>query len=135
MIWTADATGAFAKPQASWTHFTGQPEEESLGWGRLRYLHPEDLEKTKTAWQEAIRAGSPIALEQRVKRADPANQRVMKRRMAIVERPFAVIKSIFGYRRFRFAGLQKAQLEWSFICAMHNIKAMFSAYNATKALA
>ena len=72
MIWTADATGAFAKPQPNWTRFTGQPEDESLRWGRLRCVHPDDVDRTKHAWQIATASGNPIALEHRVRRADGA---------------------------------------------------------------
>ena len=70
MIWTADATGAFVKPQPNWTRFTGQPEAESLGWGRFRCLHPDDVETTKGAWRLANDTRTPVALEHRVRRAD-----------------------------------------------------------------
>ena len=70
MIWAADATGAFAKPQPNWSRFTGQPEERSLGRGWLEAVHPDDVEKTKDAWTAAIAAGTPIALEHRIRRAD-----------------------------------------------------------------
>ena len=70
MIWAADETGAFAKPQPNWNRFTGQPEAESLGWGRLKCVHPDDAEKTQDAWKAAIAAGTPISLEQRIRRVD-----------------------------------------------------------------
>ena len=70
MIWTADATGAFAQPQPSWTRFTGQPDEESLGWGRTACIHRDDLDRTREAWLAATASPSPFALEHRVRRAD-----------------------------------------------------------------
>ena len=70
MIWTADATGAFIKPQPSWLSFTGQAEGESLGWGRFKCLHPDDVERTQDVWRSANETGRPVSLEHRVRRAD-----------------------------------------------------------------
>ena len=70
IIWTADATGAFARAQPNWNRFTGQTADEAMGWGRLACVHPEDLELTRAAWQDAVAARSPIALEHRIHRYD-----------------------------------------------------------------
>jgi PAS domain S-box-containing protein len=70
IIWTADARGAFAGPQPSWTRFTGQPADDALGWGRLACIHPNDVEATKVAWREAVATAEPISLEHRLRRAD-----------------------------------------------------------------
>ena len=70
IIWTADATGAFARTQPNWNRFTGQTADEAMGWGRLACVHPEDVELTRAAWREAVAARSPIALEHRIRRHD-----------------------------------------------------------------
>ena len=72
IIWTADATGAFVKPQANWCQFTGQTAEACVGWGRLACVHPEDIEGTRAAWRDAVALKMPIALEHRIRRHDGA---------------------------------------------------------------
>ncbi len=70
IIWTADATGAFAKSQPNWNRFTGQTVEEAMGWGRLACVHPDDVEETRAAWGTAVATLQPIALEHRIRRHD-----------------------------------------------------------------
>ena len=72
IIWTADATGAFAAPQPNWNRFTGQTAQESLGWGRLDCLHKDDVDRTRQAWQDAVTSRMPIALEHCIRRHDGA---------------------------------------------------------------
>jgi len=49
---------------------TGQTYEEVKGWGRLKALHPDDLEHTKRAWREAIKTKTKYEVEYRVRRHD-----------------------------------------------------------------
>ena len=70
MIWTTDEEGAFAKAQPAWMRFTGQSEQESLGWGRLVCVHPDDRERTAEAWRAGKAQRRPITLENRLRRAD-----------------------------------------------------------------
>ena len=70
MMWTTDRDGAFTKAQPAWTRFTGQSETESLGWGRLVCVHPDDRERTAEAWLAGKAQRRPITLENRLRRAD-----------------------------------------------------------------
>ncbi len=70
MIWTTDKDGAFTKSQPAWTRFTGQSGTESLGWGRLVCIHPDDRERTAQAWRAGKTQREPITLENRLRRAD-----------------------------------------------------------------
>lgn len=70
IIWTADPTGAFDKPQPYWSRFTGQSPQEALGWGRLERVHPEDLAVMQDAWRTGLEARAPIVTEHRLRRAD-----------------------------------------------------------------
>ena len=72
IIWTADATGAFARTQPNWCRFTGQSPEDAMGWGRLACVHPDDVEDTRSAWRQAVETREPIALEHRIRRHDGA---------------------------------------------------------------
>lgn len=74
-----------------------------------------------------LREGYLEMRQQRQKRQDPEKRELLRRRAEIAERPFAVIKSILGFRRFKARGLEKAAIEWSFVCAVYNIKVIIKA--------
>jgi PAS domain S-box-containing protein len=50
-----------------WIEFTGLSLDESLGCGWLDAVHPEDLERTQTAWEEAEALGE-YYVEHRIRR-------------------------------------------------------------------
>jgi transposase len=49
----------------------------------------------------------------------------MKRRSAVVEPVFAVLKEHLGLRRFLRIGLENASAEWHLSCAAHNLRKMW----------
>jgi hypothetical protein len=44
----------------------------------------------------------------------------------LAERPFAVIKRLLGFVRFRAGGLANAAAEWTWICLTHNLKILIA---------
>jgi PAS domain S-box-containing protein len=62
LVWTSDAAGRFAEPQASWERYTGQPWEEHRGMGWVEALHPDDRETVRRAWQR--RVGAPGSVQE-----------------------------------------------------------------------
>jgi PAS domain S-box-containing protein len=52
--WTTDAEGAFSSPQPAWEGYTGQSWEEYRGSGWANALHPDDRERVKTLWFNAL---------------------------------------------------------------------------------
>jgi hypothetical protein len=54
---------------------------------------------------------------QRVKRESVLGVHVLKRRKVIIEPVFAWIKRGLCFTRWDFVGLEKAQVQWSMICA------------------
>lgn len=67
--------------------------------------------------------GAVIANRER--RQAPEGKAHLKTRMTLGERPFAVIKEVLGFRRFRLRGKAAAALEWTFITAIHNTMVLF----------
>ncbi len=51
IVWTTNAQGEVLEDLPAWRAFTGQSYDEIKGWGWASALHPDDLERTKTAWQ------------------------------------------------------------------------------------
>jgi len=65
---------------------------------------------------------------QRAKQSEPANKKLLSRRQAIVERPFAVIKHIGGFRRWSVRGLEKVRAQWSMVCAGFNLRILYKSW-------
>jgi PAS domain S-box-containing protein len=53
-----------------WDKVTGQKVVDSLGTGWTELIHPEDLERTRNAWQESALRGEPYEAEHRILCAD-----------------------------------------------------------------
>ena len=77
--WTTDADGEVVEDILSWRKFTGQSEEEVKGWGRLKALHPDDLEQTTGAWRNALTTRKPYEVEYRIRRHDGVYRHFMAR--------------------------------------------------------
>ena len=54
VAWTTDSEGAFVKRQESWEQFTGQPWEQHKGWGWTEMLHPDDRDRIRGEWTQAV---------------------------------------------------------------------------------
>lgn len=54
-----------------------------------------------------------------------ANKEKLKRRKALIEPIFALVKEIEGFRRFTVKGIEKAKTQWSMICTTVNLKKMY----------
>lgn len=70
VVWNGPASGQFETEQPSWSAFTGQTFDEYRGWGWLDALHPEDRDRTATAWRQALETSSVYQVEHRLRRAD-----------------------------------------------------------------
>jgi PAS domain S-box-containing protein len=68
--WTADAEGMIVEASPQWTKLTGMTEQEALGWGWAKALHPDDLEATAVAWKRSVETGDPADFEYRVRCRD-----------------------------------------------------------------
>jgi two-component system CheB/CheR fusion protein len=54
IIWRAQADGTFASAQPEWEQYTGQTFEQHQGQGWLDAFEPEDRDRVRQAWREAI---------------------------------------------------------------------------------
>ncbi len=85
MVWTTDPQGGVIEESPSWCAFTGQSYEQSRGWGWLDMVHADDRGTARTGWQEAIRAGGPLASEFRVYHAQSREYRWTAARAVPIE--------------------------------------------------
>lgn len=66
-LWTNNAKGEMEGKQPGWEEITGQTYEEYQGYGWAKALHPDDVEPTIAAWQEAVKDRTTFVFEHRVK--------------------------------------------------------------------
>ena len=69
IIWTCGPNGAVLDPSPSWQMFTGQSNEESLGFGWLDAVHPEDRRHLKLLWESVTSHPKTLILEYRLRHA------------------------------------------------------------------
>ncbi len=69
LVWGCRADGACDYLSRAWVDFTGVPEPEHLGHGWLEQVHPDDRERVREAWRAAVKAGTPLDTELRLRSA------------------------------------------------------------------
>lgn len=70
IVWSADADGRIDYCNRQWEEYAGTSREavDGLEWQHL--IHPDDLQRTLTAWDESLRTGQAHRIEHRVRRHD-----------------------------------------------------------------
>lgn len=66
-VWKLDKRGEILAEENDWHLLTGQTVEQLRGSGWLQAIHPDDREKTASAWRRAFSAGSVYEVEHRVR--------------------------------------------------------------------
>ncbi|MHC5537365.1 PAS domain-containing protein [Singulisphaera rosea] len=70
IAWTTQGTGEFDVDQPAWRRYTGQTQEQLLGWGWIDAIHPEDRPNTTRIWSQALATRTHYQVEHRVCRHD-----------------------------------------------------------------
>ncbi len=70
MPWTADPDGTLLEVGPRWLDAIGVTQDELLGTGWLKQLHPDDVAPTMQAWATCLATGEPADIEYRVRLAD-----------------------------------------------------------------
>src|SRR5258705_4738491 len=68
--WYAGTDGKIEYLNQPILDFTGVRLEDLVGFGWANVLHPQDVERTQTAWLHSIETGEPCDVDQRVRRFD-----------------------------------------------------------------
>jgi PAS domain S-box-containing protein len=67
VVWVTDAGGSTEYFNRRGCDLVGLTPEETSGWGWLRVVHPDDVSRTRVAWQSALRDDTPFEVEYRVR--------------------------------------------------------------------
>ena len=70
ILWMTDPSGACVFLSRGWYESTGQVEQEALGIGWLKVVHPEDREKSGQIFREANAARRPFTLDYRLRQSN-----------------------------------------------------------------
>jgi PAS domain S-box-containing protein len=68
--WIAAPDGMIIDVSRRWESLTGVKKREALGDGWLKVLHPDDLQPTRIAWDQAIRTGDLLDVQYRIRRGN-----------------------------------------------------------------
>ncbi len=80
IVWTADSSGRRDETsRAWWNEITGQSHAESEGWNWLDAVHPDDRDRVKRSWMDAIEAKSILKSEYRVRMRQGGYRHLMVR--------------------------------------------------------
>jgi hypothetical protein len=71
-------------------------------------------------------------IRQLEKQEIPEKKKQLRRRKAIVEPAFGIIKEIMGFRRFTYRGLENVRAQWSLICTAFNLRKLFKVWTEGK---
>jgi PAS domain S-box-containing protein len=70
VVWTAAPDGAMVEDSPTWRAFTGQPLERWLGSAWLTSVHPEDRERVRRQWEQAVESRAVLEAEYRLRRPE-----------------------------------------------------------------
>jgi PAS domain S-box-containing protein len=70
IVWATNAEGLVIEKLPEWQAFTGQSDEEIMGYGCQRAIHPDDQKRTFETWTQAVASRKSYHLEYRLRRFD-----------------------------------------------------------------
>ncbi len=77
--WVADADGKVIEVSERWLKMSGLSKEQSLGFGWLQVVHPEDVGRRMAALAQSIETGTPTDVEYRLRHVDGSYRWVRSR--------------------------------------------------------
>jgi PAS domain S-box-containing protein len=75
IVWTARPDGELVYANRRWREYTGLDRDQTLRWGWLRAVHPEDAPGFESAWRRALDREEELTAECRVRRGDDGEYR------------------------------------------------------------
>ena len=69
-IWTSEPDGSLTYFSRRWYEFANATFNETRGERWIRFIHPEDRERTLKRWNRSLKSGEPYAIEYRVRGGD-----------------------------------------------------------------
>ena len=70
ILWVTDPSNACTFLSRGWYEYTGQTEDEALGFGWFDAIHPDDRESTQRTLLEATEKRAPFSIDHRLRHKD-----------------------------------------------------------------
>jgi PAS domain S-box-containing protein len=70
VVWTAAPDGSLTSISNQWQEVFGNSVEESLGYGWISFVHPDDVESASKKWSKVLRSGELYETEFRARHKD-----------------------------------------------------------------
>ncbi|MBU6452617.1 MAG: PAS domain S-box protein [Cyanobacteria bacterium REEB67] len=96
IVWSATEDGQIDFYNRRWDEYTGFTYEQTKGSGWLNALHPEDAERTRRLWMQAVRSGEPLAVEYRIRRGQDGIYRWFLARAVPIKEEHGAVEKWFG---------------------------------------
>jgi PAS domain S-box-containing protein len=96
VLWTNSADGRMEGEQEGWGALTGQSRDEYQGFGWAAAVHPDDVEPTVAAWNEAVAERRTFVFEHRVRRHDGRHGTFAIRAVPILDEATGAVREWVG---------------------------------------
>ena len=92
LVWGARPDGACDYLSRQWLDYTGVGGSEHLGHGWLEQVHPDDRDRVRDAWRAALRTGTPLDTELRLRSSSGAYRWFKTRSVPIRDEQGSTVK-------------------------------------------
>ncbi|MEP7056198.1 MAG: ATP-binding protein [Caldimonas sp.] len=113
VLWLTSPGGEAVVQNPSWGAFTGQTADEYSGLGWLDAIHPDDRERVRRAWFDAIAAGRLDGLEYRLRRHDGEYRDMVARSVPVFDDAGVVVEWVGSCSDVTEARVAEARLRES----------------------
>jgi PAS domain S-box-containing protein len=91
-VWVTRPDGSDEYFNQRWYDYTGMTPEQSMGWGWVDALHPEDRGPTEARWRQATATGGPYETEYRFRGADGSYRWFLARGLPLRDRDGRIVR-------------------------------------------
>ena len=92
LVWTCLPDGSFDYLGPQWVSFTGIPQARQIGFQWIEQVHPDDRSLVRTAWEQALKNGSPLTVQFRIKKHDGSYHRFENKATVLRDANGAILK-------------------------------------------
>nr|WP_228037766.1 AAA-like domain-containing protein [Nodosilinea sp. LEGE 06152] len=92
IVWIVEPDGSLSYSNQQGHDFSGQSQEALQGWQRVEVIHPNDRDRSRTAWQTALTTGAAYEVELRMQDADGHYRWFLNRAVPIRDADGQVVK-------------------------------------------
>jgi len=92
LVWGCRPDGACDYLSPRWVEYTGRPEPEQIGYGWLDQVHPDERERVRKEWKTAVKTGTLLDIELRLRARTGAYRWFKARSVPIRDQEGVVLK-------------------------------------------